>query len=103
VGYVRTQFIEEKRKYVFVKARGQAVENALKVVQLVKENLGGIHSCTKFSLQYGGKADVIDQNEREITSFDLFKEIKYVQEKKIHPAVEVILSVDELNPLDPGY
>ena len=45
------QFKEDKRKYVVVKARGNAIENALKVVQLVKENVGGIHSCTRFSIQ----------------------------------------------------
>ena len=50
VGYIRAQFEDDKRKYVVVKARGGAVENALKVVQIVKEIRGGIHSSTKFSL-----------------------------------------------------
>lgn len=51
VGYIKAQFIEDKRKYVQVKARGNAIENALKVVQIVKENLGQISSLTSFSLQ----------------------------------------------------
>ena len=52
VGYCKAQFHDDKRKYIVVKARGNAIENALKVVQLVKETIGGIHSCTKFSLQF---------------------------------------------------
>lgn len=44
VGYVRAQFFEEKRPFVIVRARGFAIENALKVVQLVKDNMGDIHS-----------------------------------------------------------
>jgi len=44
VGYVRAQFFEEQRQFVVVRARGLAIENALKVVQLVKENIGDIHS-----------------------------------------------------------
>ena len=50
VGYVRAQFIDDKRRFVIVKARGFAIENALKVVQLVKENMGDIHSQTRFYL-----------------------------------------------------
>ena len=32
VGYCQAQFMEENLKYVVVKARGQAIENAFKVV-----------------------------------------------------------------------
>ena len=32
VGYARAQFYDDQRKFVVVKARGQAIENALKVV-----------------------------------------------------------------------
>jgi len=32
VGYVRAQFFDEKRPFVVIRARGLAIENALKVV-----------------------------------------------------------------------
>ena len=50
VGYARALFLEENRKFIVVKARGAAIENALKVVSLVKENMGDIHSQLKFSM-----------------------------------------------------
>lgn len=51
-GYCRALFLEDKSKFVVIKARGLAIENALKVVQLVKENLQGVSSCTKLGLQF---------------------------------------------------
>ena len=51
-GYCRALFLEDKSKFVVIKARGLAIENALKVVQLVKENLHGVSSCTKLGLQF---------------------------------------------------
>lgn len=61
VGYARAQFIEEGKKFIVVKARGYAIENALKVMQLVKENMGDIHSQTRFYLmkesKRGGRGD----------------------------------------------
>ncbi len=51
-GYCRALFLEDKSKFVVIKARGLAIENALKVVQLVKENLNGVSSCIKFGLQF---------------------------------------------------
>jgi hypothetical protein len=51
VGYCKAQFEQEQRKYVVIKARGCAIENALKVVQLVRENIGGLHSYTSFGMQ----------------------------------------------------
>lgn len=55
VGYARAQFLEENKKFLVVKARGYAIENALKVVQLVKENMGDIHSQTRFYLMNDSK------------------------------------------------
>ena len=63
VGYCKAQFQDDKRKYIIVKARGNAIENALKVVQLVKENIGGIHSITKLNLQYTSEKVYIDQKQ----------------------------------------
>ena len=51
-GYCKAIFHEDKSKFVVIKARGLAIENALKVVQLVKENLEGVSSCTKLGLQF---------------------------------------------------
>jgi DNA-binding protein len=51
VGYCKAQFLEEHRPFVVVKARAAAIETALKVVQLVKENIGGIHSNIELQLQ----------------------------------------------------
>ncbi len=50
VGYCRALFIEENRKFVILKARGMAIENALIVMQLVKENIGGCTSCIKIGM-----------------------------------------------------
>jgi hypothetical protein len=50
VGYCKAQFTEEKRRYIVLKARGSAIENAIKVMQLVKETIGGIHSCIFMNL-----------------------------------------------------
>jgi hypothetical protein len=52
VGYCKAQFNDERRKYVVVKARGLAIENALKVVQLVMESQAGISSCIRFGLHF---------------------------------------------------
>jgi DNA-binding protein len=65
VGYVKAQFHDDQRKFVVVKARGYAIENALKVVQLIKENLGGIHSCTRFYLMTGGHKNEEEEDEGE--------------------------------------
>ena len=35
---------------MILKARGMAIENALKVMQLVKENIGGVNSCIKIGM-----------------------------------------------------
>ncbi|CDW82497.1 UNKNOWN [Stylonychia lemnae] len=56
VGYARAQFFDDNRRFVVVKARGQAIENALKVVQLVKENMGDIHSQSKLYLMVDSKS-----------------------------------------------
>lgn len=67
VGYCKAQFLEEKRTYVVVKARGQAIENALKVVQLVKENIGGINSCVRLQMQLTlDKGAMAEQRELEM-------------------------------------
>jgi DNA-binding protein len=50
VGYVRAQFGDDRRRFVIIKARGLAIENALKVVQLIKENMGDIHSTTRLDI-----------------------------------------------------
>lgn len=50
MAYARAQFIQENKKFIVVKAKGLAVENALKVVQLLKENLGDLHSQIRFFL-----------------------------------------------------
>lgn len=54
MAYARAQFIQENKKFIVVKARGLAVENALKVVQLLKENLGDLHSQIRFFLMTAG-------------------------------------------------
>jgi hypothetical protein len=42
---------------VVIKARGLAIENGLKVTQLVKENMGNIHSQARFYLMHGDKSE----------------------------------------------
>lgn len=44
LGYIRALFLEEKRDFSIIKARGMAIESALRVIQLVKEEMGNIHS-----------------------------------------------------------
>jgi DNA-binding protein len=51
VGYCKAQFEEEFREYIVIKARGGAIETALKIMQLVKDNIGSLHSYTNFNLQ----------------------------------------------------
>ena len=101
VGYVKAQFLEDKRKYVVMKARGAAIENALKVMQLVKENLGGIHSQIKFSLQFERMDASVECGNREIRSFEAYVEAKL--NNKIIPACEILMSTMGLNEGDPGY
>eukprot|EP00347_Sterkiella_histriomuscorum_P015751 403355819 len=154
VGYARAQFLEEGKKFVVVKARGFAIENALKVVQLVKENMGDIHSQTRFYLMNDGKTKgkfkqeqkflskynsdstrgrynqedggqesfgvsmhwgmhnslqlASDKNRQQlnkdvIQNWQQLDYTKYKSGKKVIPAVEVILSLVEINPQDPGY
>jgi hypothetical protein len=61
---------------VIVKAKGKtAIENALKVVQLVRENYGGIHSSRRIYLQYSNKKN--NSNLCEVNSFDQYQLLKY--------------------------
>lgn len=36
LGYARVQLIDEKKPFVIIKARGNAIENALKVAEMAK-------------------------------------------------------------------
>ena len=52
VGYARVQLIDERKPFVVVKARGNAIENALKVAEMTKRSIPGVFSCTKLWLQF---------------------------------------------------
>jgi hypothetical protein len=60
-GYCRALFLEDQCKFIVVKARGLAIENAFKVVQLVKDNLEGVSSCIKMGLQFTQDKNVPSQ------------------------------------------
>jgi hypothetical protein len=103
---VRAQFFDEQRQFVVVKARGLAIENALKVVQLVKENIGDIHSQTRLYVLSDSKgtkvvdlqlhpkraADYRRVMDDEILDWQQYTHAKYTERMKMVPAVEVILS-----------
>ena len=117
VGYVRAQFFEEQRQFVVVRARGLAIENALKVVQLVKENIGDIHSQTRLYLMTDkAKSNSVGERlnpehdasckrivDEEIGHYEKFCSEKYLQKSLVLPAVEVILSRHPVDLNNPGY
>lgn len=120
VGYVRAQFFDDKRQFVIVKARGLAIENALKVVQLVKENMGDIHSQSKFYLMTEKETnktkkckpfdedgelnpEFVRPEDEIMETWEQFENEKIVKRRKVLPALEIILSRQEINPTDPGY
>jgi DNA-binding protein len=50
LGYARVQLIDEQKPFIVIKARGNAIENALKVAEMAKQTINGVLSCTKFCL-----------------------------------------------------
>lgn len=117
VGYCKAQFEQEQRDFVVIKARGAAIENALKVVQLVKENIGCIHSYTNFTLQQTSdrryfeepvratsgewalgtmKPKSIPRRERLISTFREYETVPDFS--RIVPSIEVKLSKVDLHP-----
>jgi DNA-binding protein len=51
LGYIRALFYDDKREFVMVKARGFAIESALRVIQMVREEMGNIYSVIKVYMQ----------------------------------------------------
>ncbi len=118
VGYCQAQFVDERRKYVVVKARGAAIENAMKVVQLVKENMGGIHSCLKFQLQFTeDRCPAIlnssptknptrgSRPEMLIETYEEYESCKMESSTgRIMPAIEIVLTTDDVSlESHPGF
>lgn len=89
VGYCKAQFNDERRRYIVLKARGNGIENAIKVMQLVKETIGGVHSCIFMALHVGidrktrqivGKTTPKEESEGKQTSLEEESEDLYKQQ-----------------------
>lgn len=50
VGYIRALFMDDKREFCKVKARGYAIETALKTIQMAKDELEDLHVTYEVSL-----------------------------------------------------
>jgi hypothetical protein len=106
LGYARVQLIDEKKPFVVIKARGNAIENALKVAEMAKQTIAGVLSCTKICLQFtvekpspssSGETPVKRSREKPIEEYDTYQTLKndYRTQSRIIPAVEIILYTDE--------
>lgn len=104
LGYARVQLIDEKKPFVVIKARGNAIENALKVAEMAKQTIAGVLSCTKICLQFtlekGPTPDnpqVKRSREKLIEEIDMYETLKkdYHTQSRIIPAIEIILYTDE--------
>ncbi len=51
VNYIRNLFANEKRQYCLIKACGNAIETAFKVVQEAKEEIGNLRTVMSLHLQ----------------------------------------------------
>jgi DNA-binding protein len=83
LGYARVQLIDEKKPFVVIKARGNAIENALKVAEMAKQTIAGVLSCTKICLQFtvekvsgGGDSPVKRSREKLIEEIDMYETLK---------------------------
>lgn len=115
VGYCKAQFEQEQRKYVVIKARGNAIENAMKVVQLVRENIGGLHAYTNFGLQLTidrtftspeewKRGSKLRNRETFIQSREVLDKALATSGDRVVPAVEIILSkVSLFEETHPGH
>ena len=61
LGYIRALFLEDRRDYCVVKATGLAIETALKVVQVTREEMGNIHSLMRIMLQADNGSTICDE------------------------------------------
>lgn len=107
LGYARVQLIDEKKPFVVIKARGNAIENALKVAEMAKQTISGVLSCTKFCLQFTVEkvanpetpevGPIKRSRERQIEEFDMYEALRNDNRthSRIIPAVEIILYTDE--------
>ena len=107
MGYARVQLIDEKKPFVVIKARGNAIENALKVADMAKKNIQGIHSCTKLWLQFtldrehqhkqSATVTVGRSREKNIEEYEMYEALKENERtlSRIIPAIEIILYSDE--------
>ena len=86
-----------------IKARGNAIENALKLAEISKQTIAGVLSCTKFCLQFtverasNGETQVKRSREKQIEEYDMYEALKNDNrtQSRIIPAVEIILYTDE--------
>jgi len=104
LGYARVQLIDEKKPFVVIKARGNAIENALKVAEMAKQTIAGVLSCTKICLQFtvekgptASNSPVKRSREKLIEEIDMYETLKkdYHTQSRIIPAIEIILYTDE--------
>jgi len=106
LGYARVQLIDEKKPFVVIKARGNAIENALKVAAMAKQTIAGVLSCTKICLQFtvekqpsteSSSSPVKRSREKLIEEIDMYETLKkdYRTQSRIIPAIEIILYTDE--------
>jgi len=85
-------FREGNMRTIIIKGSGQALRNAIKVVEEVKRYESGLHQINKFSKRT--VKDVWTPNEADLDDI--------VKERTID-GVEVILSKDAQDSKDPGY
>ncbi len=101
LGYARVQLVDERKPFVIIKARGNAIENALKVAEMAKRSISGVYSCTKLWLQFTMDRDRSESmgksREKHIEEYDMYEALKNNVStwSRIIPAIEIILYTDE--------
>ena len=103
IGYIKALFFEDKMEFCIVRATGKAIETALRVAQMAKEEIGNICSNTKMYLHI----DTTDKNghttDVTIECIDQYPKYASYRSSRAMAVIEILLSTEQLDPEDPGY